>query len=112
MHQVIKVFFSIATSFLLLVSIQSAQASTLTQDVVQRVQITEGGAVYIRPSGLGRWQGDDCDPTYAYIVKGVAGYNEILTLVMASKLNGTDIRFNGTCSSNGNYLLIDYAFLY
>ncbi len=100
--------------FIALFFIQSntAYAAQTGVHVVERIQISSGGAAYFRPEGLVKWGGTGCpNATYAYIVKGIAAYENILALVMASKLNKSQLLFDGTCSADGRYLLVTYAYL-
>jgi len=110
-----KIKFIFLTAILVATSLtpsRNAFAAQTGVHVVERVQITAAGVAYFRPAGLIKWGGTGCpNATYAYIAKGIAGYENILALVMASKLNNSQILFDGTCSANGNYLLITYAYL-
>lgn len=90
----------------------SAQASNTGSHVIQRIQTTSVGHTYFRPQGLGSWGGNDCpDATYAHIATASAAYEQIVSLAVASKLNNSKMIFYGTCSDNGNYLAITYAYL-
>jgi len=90
----------------------SALASTTDTHAIGIIQITDEGTAYFRPEGLGKWGGDDCpDATFVYIGSTAIAYDMIISLAVASKLNGAPMHFQGTCTANGNYLLINYAFL-
>lgn len=90
-----------------------AYAATTAANVVQRIQVTSTGTAYFRPAGLGSWGGDVCpNASYAYINKNVDGYEQILSLVLSSKLNESPIYFIGTCNSTNNYFLVTYAILH
>ncbi len=108
----ITLFRILAPVVLLLGMSATATAAITDFQVVQRIQIKETGSAFFRPVGLVTWGGDDCPgAVYAYITKDIPAYENILALVMASKLNQTPMRFAGDCSDDGRYLLVTYAFL-
>jgi hypothetical protein len=107
----------LATAFILSMlatTIVTAQTSSLGAHVVGRVQVNgTSGVVYTRPAGLGPWNGGTgcTTATYAYIVPTLAGFENIFSLIVASKLNNTRIYFSGVCSASGGYFMITYAYL-
>jgi len=109
-----KTFFTsaIAAVMLTLFTIQDAYAADKTDThVVGRIQTNSAGTTYVRPLGLGKWGGTGCPlATYVVLHTTVPGYEQIMSLLMASKLNGSAMHFQGTCSSS-NYFVLDYAFL-
>jgi len=108
---------SFKTVFAAILILSMLPASPVFADIiygtkaVERIQIRANGEAYFRPENLTTWDGDQCNPTYAYILKTIPAYQEILSLVMASKLNGSKVYLQGTCDASGFYFLIDYAFL-
>ena len=101
--------------FVTLLFSQNALANSVTDSqVVGVIQVNESGVMYLRPKGLTKWygSGSSCpDATYVHIGPSAASYDQVLAMAIASKMNNTPMRFFGTCSSNGNYLLITYSFL-
>ena len=80
--------------------------------VVERIQASTSGTIYFRPTGLGPWGGNTCPQAHhAYIDINTLNAETILNTAMASKLNGNPIYFQGTCTPDGNYILINYVIL-
>lgn len=96
----------------LILSFSASASSNSGQHVIQRIQVSDSGIAYFRPVGLGGWGSADCpDAKYAYIRPSVAAFDTVLSIVMASKLNGSKVLFKGTCNEEGTYFLINYAYL-
>ena len=112
-----KTIFKIVLIALVITNIQIVSAQTVSATsaiAIQRIQTNAAGNTYFRPVGLGPWggPGSACPTaTYAYITKDLVSYDQIMSLALASKLNNSAIFFRGTCSADGNYLHISYAYL-
>lgn len=90
----------------------TAFAASTGWRTIERIQTTDAGITYVRPQGLGTFGGDGCpNATYAYIESTKAGYDTIVNLMIASKLNNTPMIFYGTCDAAGVYVHITYALL-
>lgn len=57
--------------------------------------------------------GGDCpNASWAYYNKAQLATNkEFLSLAMAAKATSQEVRFRGTCSSNGNYIELDVMYV-
>jgi len=98
-------------AFCTIPSVHAAGSDNTTAMVVGRIQTTAAGVTYVRPVGNGPWGGSNCQPTFVYMSKNIDGYEQIMALLLASKLNNTPIYFFGTCQPSGGYFLLDYAIL-
>lgn len=79
---------------------------------IGRIQLTTYNSAYFRPVGSVDWGGDECPTaTYVYIENTDANFDSMLALTTAAQLNGTPVRYRGTCVTNSNgsiYLKADY----
>lgn len=107
-----KNLLKIALLTILLASAGTAYADNTGTQVIERIQLTPAGTVYFRPAGLQGWGGQGCpEARFAYLGNDAPEFDNIISLAVASKLNGTPVQFLGTCTPDGNYILITYKYL-
>lgn len=100
---------------------QSVHAQDSPREITDRhiigaIQLNaKNGTVYFRALGGVRWSTESCDPVYLYMSKDAVGYEQIMSLAVASKLNNSTMRFYGRCvptiGTPANYFELDYGIL-
>ncbi len=99
----LRLFISLA---LLLTSILSFADTSTGWNKISLIQINDVDAYYYFKTSNGSWGAPECPQAeWVYIrSQEVSVADQMLSAALTAKIAGVNVRFRGTCDSNGNYL--------